>query len=183
MAKRKTRSGMTLSDRAALAADRASTLWEDAFPSYVESVLIPGETIVTRSRLHWIVFAPAIGLFCAAAFLRIAIGAVEPSATVAGWIGLIVAAMGAVSLLGTAVTRASTEIAVTTKRVIHKRGLVWRKSMEMNVEKVESVDVDQSILGRMLGYGTITIKGTGSASEPLTGIEDPLRFRSAITAR
>ncbi|MGA9197580.1 MAG: PH domain-containing protein, partial [Pseudolabrys sp.] len=53
----------------------------------------------------------------------------------------------------------------------------------MNMDKVESVDVDQSILGRMLNYGDITIRGTGVGIEPLSNIDAPLEFRNQVTAR
>lgn len=183
MQKRKTKAPRTFSDRAWTVAERASTLFEDAFPSYVDSVLAPGERIIARSRLHWIVYLPSIGLFAGALALRIAIGAIEPSGTVAGWVGMAVAAIATFSLFSAWLLRTSTEIAVTDRRLIHKWGLIWRDSTEMHVDKIESVNVSQSIMGRMLGYGTVTIRGTGAAAEVLIGIREPLRFRSAITAR
>ena len=76
-----------------------------------------------------------------------------------------------------------TKVAVTDQRVIYKRGLIRRHTVEMNLDKIESVDVDQSIVGRLFGYGTITIRGTGQAVEPLRDMADPLQFRSAILAR
>ncbi len=77
----------------------------------------------------------------------------------------------------------STELVVTDRRVIHKVGFISRKTREMNREKVESIDVDQSVGGRLFGYGTIIVHGTGSSWEPFTNISDPLAFRSLITAR
>jgi uncharacterized membrane protein YdbT with pleckstrin-like domain len=78
--------------------------------------------------------------------------------------------------------RRSTEIAVTDRRIIYKRGWISRHTEEMNISKVETVDVDQSILGRLLGYGTIRIKGIGGSWEPLYYIAAPIRIRSQITA-
>ena len=79
-------------------------------------------------------------------------------------------------------TRLGDELAVTDRRVIYKSGLLARHTLEMNRSKVESVDVDQSILGRIFGFGTIIVRGTGGSLEPIRMISDPLTFRSHITA-
>lgn len=69
------------------------------------------------------------------------------------------------------------EFAITNKRVIIKTGLISRKTFEMNHSKIESVNVDQSVLGRILGYGTISIVGSGGTKEVFPKIKNPLRFR------
>jgi uncharacterized membrane protein YdbT with pleckstrin-like domain len=79
------------------------------------------------------------------------------------------------------IRRASTELAVTDQRVIYKTGLLARHTLEMNRGKVESVAVDQTLLGRLFGYGTVIVRGTGSTLEPIRNISDPLTFRSYIT--
>ena len=76
----------------------------------------------------------------------------------------------------------STEMAITNRRVIAKFGFIWRKTFEIDRQKVESVKVDQSILGRILDYGTVTITGTGSSSEPVQNIDSPLEFRNKLLA-
>ncbi len=78
------------------------------------------------------------------------------------------------------IQRATSEFAVTNRRVVIKVGLVSRKTVELNLEKVESIGVDQSILGRILDYGTIEVVGTGGTREPFRGIRDPLGFRRAV---
>ncbi len=75
----------------------------------------------------------------------------------------------------------TTEIAVTNLRVIYKTGLVKRRTKEMNMDKVESVEVDQSILGRILDYGKVTITGTGAGLEALSGVAQPIELRNSIT--
>jgi uncharacterized membrane protein YdbT with pleckstrin-like domain len=80
------------------------------------------------------------------------------------------------------IRRATTELAVTDHRVIYKSGLLSRHTIEMNRDKVESVDVDQSLLGRIFGYGTVIVRGTGGSLEPIRNIGDPLTFRSYIAA-
>jgi uncharacterized membrane protein YdbT with pleckstrin-like domain len=71
----------------------------------------------------------------------------------------------------------SSEYAITNKRVIIKVGLIQRRTIEMNVQKVESIAVDQTILGRILGYGDITVVGTGATREKFPQIADPIAFR------
>ena len=72
---------------------------------------------------------------------------------------------------------ATSEFAITNKRIIIKVGLISRHTLEMNLSKIESVNIIQSILGRMLGYGTIVVIGTGGTKEPFAGISDPMAFR------
>jgi uncharacterized membrane protein YdbT with pleckstrin-like domain len=74
-----------------------------------------------------------------------------------------------------------TEIDVTDRRVVYKKGLIRRQTNEMNMDKVESVQIDQSILGRMLDYGDVTILGTGEGFETLRTIASPIELRNSIT--
>jgi uncharacterized membrane protein YdbT with pleckstrin-like domain len=71
----------------------------------------------------------------------------------------------------------SSEFAITNKRIIVKQGFISRRTMELNLNKVESVNVDQSILGRLLGYGSITVLGTGGTHEQFSNLSAPLEFR------
>ena len=71
----------------------------------------------------------------------------------------------------------STEVAVTNKRVIAKFGFISRKTVEMSLAKVESVQVDQSLLGRVFDFGTLIVSGAGNPQAPIPGISDPLAFR------
>ena len=73
-----------------------------------------------------------------------------------------------------------TEITVTNRRVIYKKGLIRRQTNEMNMDKVESVRIEQSILGRMLDYGSVTILGTGEGFETLRTIPSPIELRNSI---
>ena len=74
----------------------------------------------------------------------------------------------------------TSEFAITNKRVIVKEGLIYRETLELNLQRVESVSVDQSLFGRMLGYGTLTIIGTGGTRETFHRIAHPLEFRKAV---
>lgn len=74
----------------------------------------------------------------------------------------------------------SVELAVTTKRVIVKHGFISRQTVEMNLNRVESVQVEQGVLGRLFDFGTLVIAGTGTSHAPLAGIADPMGFRKAF---
>ena len=74
-----------------------------------------------------------------------------------------------------------TEIAVTDRRVIYKKGFIRRQTNEMNMDKVESVKIDQSIIGRMLDFGDVAILGTGEGFETLRTIATPIELRNSIT--
>ena len=97
-------------------------------------------------------------------------------------IALLLGLFALASGLDALIRRSTTELAVTDRRVIYKTGIFRRHSMEMNRSKVETVGVNQSILGRVLGYGTVIVRGTGGSFEPIPFIGDPLTFRSHITA-
>lgn len=83
-------------------------------------------------------------------------------------------------LIAPLIAFSTSEFAITNKRVIIKEGFISRRTLEMNLNKIESVNVNQGILGRMLGYGTIVIVGTGGTKEAFAAISDPLTFRKKI---
>ena len=148
---------------------------------YVEGVLQPGEEVRHVSTIHWGIYWPAILLF----LLALA-GVAGFAEQIAPPLPLLVAAVafaiGLLFFLGAWFRRWTTELAVTNRRIVFKRGFIRRHSIEMNMDKVESVDVDQSVLGRILGYGDIVVHGTGGGLEPLRRIDSPIAFRNAVTA-
>jgi uncharacterized membrane protein YdbT with pleckstrin-like domain len=151
---------------------------------YVTRVLQPGETIVYATKLHWFVYLWAILMLficlmlAAAAWLTADNQNLNLAFSIAAAIFALLALWSGIRAF---TRRATTELAVTDQRVIFKTGLLARHTLEMNRGKVESVAVDQSIPGRMFGYGTIVVRGTGSTLEPIRNITDPLTFRSHIT--
>jgi uncharacterized membrane protein YdbT with pleckstrin-like domain len=151
--------------------------------SYLEKILEPGEQVRYVGRLHWLIYWPAIALvICAVALLvAAAIYPDEAPYLLAG--GLVALVFSLLAFIPELLRRRTTEIAVTDRRVIFKTGILRRRSIEMNMDKVESVDVDQSILGRMFDFGTVLIRGTGASLEPLDNVENPLKLRGQITAR
>ncbi len=149
---------------------------------YVESVLKPDEQVLAIGRMHWIVYLR--GALLAAVGLILILAPAGPGlSTALAIVGAIILLFGLWSLAGASIEQATTEIAVTTRRVIQKRGLIRRQTGEMNMEKVKSVIVDQSILGRLLGYGSIVVRGTGSGIEGLHHIADPIALRSSIVVQ
>jgi uncharacterized membrane protein YdbT with pleckstrin-like domain len=151
--------------------------------SYLERILEPGEQVRYVGRLHWLIYSPAITLLICGAVLLIAAAVYsdEVSYLVAG--GLIALLLSLLAFIPELLRRRTTEIAVTDRRVIFKTGILRRRSMEMNMQEVESVDVDQNILGRIFEFGTVLVRGTGASLEPLNNVENPLKLRSQITAR
>jgi uncharacterized membrane protein YdbT with pleckstrin-like domain len=151
---------------------------------YVEQVLQPDEKVIYATSLHWLVYLRAILLLIVAGACLIAAG-MFPEPGVKFALRVVAALFGLIALisgLGAFIRRSTTELAVTDRRVIYKTGIFQRHSMEMNTSKVETVGVNQSILGRILGYGTVMVRGTGGSFEPIPFIGDPLTFRSHITA-
>jgi uncharacterized membrane protein YdbT with pleckstrin-like domain len=138
--------------------------------SYVTRVLQPNETLLYQTRLHWLVFGRAVF------FLVLTL--------IAAWaVAALLLVLALVDGLAAAIRRASTEFAVTDHRIIYKRGLIGRYTIEMARSKVESVDVVQGILGRIFDYGTILVRGTGGSLEPFRLVQAPLQLRSAIIAQ
>lgn len=139
---------------------------------YVDNNLMAGEVVIHQTRVHGIVFLPpammillGIGLF------------LIPLA------GLLVLLVGVVMLVGAWIRHWTSEFAVTDRRVIIKVGLISRQTIEINMSKVESVEVRQGILARLLNYGTIVVIGTGGTKEPFDMIDDPLAFRRAVQSQ
>ena len=152
---------------------------------YIDDILQPDEKVLYSTNAHWIFFLPAIvGWIVAAAFFVVSGMVVSET-----WllVLLVMSAVAAVFALYNTVTawfhRWITEIDVTNLRVVHKTGFIQRKTFEMSLDKVESVDVSQSILGRVFNYGDVEIFGVGEGGKVIKTIASPLEFRNAITAR
>lgn len=140
--------------------------------SYLSQALGPDETLVHKAAVHWIVFVwPS---------LLIVIGFVLAPATSGASMFLVI--FGIVSILGAWIYSATTDLAVSSRKVIAKWGLISRKTIEQRLTKVDTVQVDQGILGRLLNYGSITVTGSGFAPTPIKNIADPLSFRRAVEA-
>lgn len=124
--------------------------------SYVDENLMSGETVLCRARVSRWSLAPTVAL---------------------GVLLLPVFLLGLFFLARAAIAYWSTEFAVTDKRVIAKTGLITRSTVEMFLDKVESLNVSQGLAGRLFDYGTVTIRGTGATAEPIADISAPLALR------
>ena len=149
--------------------------------SYVEQSLGEGEVVRHVAHKHWVIFvAPVSQLVVGLVLIWIGykIGDLRLRLD---WLmrvlGFIILVFGALHLLGAWLTRVTTELAVTNRKVIGKWGLISRRTIEQRLDKVDSIEVEQTILGRILGYGTVEVRGSGVSMTPLRMIGGPLTFR------
>ena len=155
---------------------------------YVDENLVPGELVAFRAHLHWIVVAPALLLGSAldmagiglvvAALLRGGPGGGAPMPVMLAGIVLMIAGSG---WMASGIIRwKATEITVTSRRVLIKTGIVRRYTKEVLLSKVESISVDESMFARALGFGDLTIHGTGGTPETFDRIARPHAFRRQV---
>jgi uncharacterized membrane protein YdbT with pleckstrin-like domain len=145
--------------------------------AYVDQNLISGETVHYRTGLHWVVLVSpiVIGSFLGLMALITLFGAIG--------LGLALLLVAALIVASGFLRRSSSAFAVTNKRVTLKVGLIRRRPLELLLNKIESIGVDQGLLGRMLGYGTIVVRGTGGTAEPFTTVRHALEFRRQVQAQ
>ena len=152
---------------------------------YIDDILQPGEKVLYSTNAHWIFFLPAIAAWVVAIVFLVLSGMVAADTPrLLCWSMAAIAAIFA--LYQTAIAwfhRWTTETDVTNLRVVHKTGFIKRQTFEMSLDKVESVDVNQNILGRILNYGDVMVRGVGEGAKTIETIASPLDFRNHITAR
>jgi len=138
--------------------------------SYIEKNLMEGENIIYRTKLHWIVFLwPIFWLVIAILFFS----GGDKMIAIGGFFSLVAIVTGVAAFI----TYSTSEFGVTNKRVIVKVGFIRRNTIEILLAKVEGIFVKQGILGRILGYGSIIVSGTGGTKDPFHKISNPLEFR------
>jgi uncharacterized membrane protein YdbT with pleckstrin-like domain len=143
---------------------------------YVDNHLLTGEKVVYRAHQHWIIFFwPVFILLVGVALLIL-----FPDVYLAGAVAL---AIGFLSFLWPFIRYKTSEYAVTNKRLVVKLGLIQREADETLLSKIENIAVDQDIWGRILGYGTITITGTGGTREGFPRISAPMELRRQVHAQ
>lgn len=137
--------------------------------SYVQSVITPGESVIAQAKTHWFIYAgPAFWLFIS----LILTAAIPP-------LGAILLVVSLILLFRAWLYAYSTELAVTSKRVIAKFGFIRRSTVELRHDKIESLHVKQGIIGRIFDFGSIVVTGSGGTNAPIPYIAHPLQFRSA----
>jgi len=144
---------------------------------YVDSQLLPGESVMYRSKLHWQVFL--LPGFFAGILLLASIGSFANGANGVGLFSLVLAGF---LILVPFIKRANSEFAVTNRRIIVKLGFFTTRTLELLHSKVEAISVNQGLLGKMLGYGDIVVTGTGGSREEFKTVASPLELRRAVQA-
>jgi uncharacterized membrane protein YdbT with pleckstrin-like domain len=163
--------------------------------SYLERNLIPGEKVFYKTGLHWsVLIGPfLLGAVCiiVAALLAIyaesdksgtssnASGGSGPSEIILAGV-ILLSVIAAVTIIFGIVRRNSTEMGVTNKRVVVKRGILSRRTFELLLSQIEGILVEESFMGRIFGFGTVIIRGTGGTPETFVGIAHPLEFRRQV---
>jgi len=157
--------------------------------SYAEKHLIAGETVQYETRLHWIVMMghaliatvfALVGVSLLITPWRVVNGGEASSAGALRWAGVACVVVAAIFFGIGFVRRSATEMAVTNKRVIVKSGLANRRTTELLLSRIESIAVEEPALGRLLGYGTVIVRGTGGTPEVFPQIARPLEFREQV---
>ncbi|WP_201499523.1 PH domain-containing protein [Psychrobacter arenosus] len=127
--------------------------------SYIDNNLTNGEVVVQKAKVSWWSQDKLIFL---------------------GIILLLAYGIGLIFLIAAYINVTHTEIALTNKRLIMKKGFIKRDTVELNLSKIEGLVVKQSMTGRLLNYGTLIVSGTGELKTPLPSISEPMEFKKAI---
>ncbi len=159
--------------------------------SYIESVMMRDEDVIFAARLHWIIYFWGLTLTLIGwvftfygfdsilehfAHVKLPIG-LEPMVK---WFNLGIVVVGVLLIILAYIKQQTTELAVTNRRVLAKFGIISRTTFELFLNKVESVNIDQPIMGRLLGFGSIHVKGTGGGMSPIDGIYYPEFFQRVL---
>jgi uncharacterized membrane protein YdbT with pleckstrin-like domain len=142
---------------------------------YVDSQLLPGENVLYRSKLHWQVFLFP-GLFA----VILALASIVLVVGGAKGFGLFLLVPAGFLILAPFIKRANSEFAVTNKRIVVKLGFFTTRTVELLHSKVETISVNQGLLGKMLGYGDIVVTGSGGTREEFKAVAKPLELRRAV---
>jgi uncharacterized membrane protein YdbT with pleckstrin-like domain len=143
---------------------------------YVDDHLLSGEKVMYRAHQHWIIFFwPVFIILAGIAWLII-----RPDIWI---VGAVVVGVGVLGFLFPLIKYKTSEYAVTNKRLVVKLGLIQREADETLLSKIEAIAVDQDIWGRVLGYGTVTITGTGGTRESFRRISAPMELRRQVHAQ
>jgi uncharacterized membrane protein YdbT with pleckstrin-like domain len=151
--------------------------------SYASKHLIPDEKLLYETRLSWVVLfwpviVPTLILLGIGGYLVYHYANADVDNMKEIGVGLIVVAA---LVFGIGLTkRNATEMAVTNKRVLIKQGVFGRRTLEILLQKIESIAVEESMSGRMLGFGTVIVRGTGGTPEPFKKMAHPLEFRRHV---
>jgi uncharacterized membrane protein YdbT with pleckstrin-like domain len=141
--------------------------------SYIDKNLMEGEEVIYRTKLHWFIFVRPLITFL---IFMMLLGMGQPYSSLAVLVFLLVMYWS----INAFIQFVSSEFALTNKRVLIKHGFVKRNSLETLLSKIEGIQVQQGILGRLFDYGTIIIIGMGGTKNPFHKIQKPMEFRKAV---
>jgi uncharacterized membrane protein YdbT with pleckstrin-like domain len=176
----------------------ATTAVAEIEMSYVRKSLVPGETLMYDTRHHWIVLLGPLLMSLVLAALGIGcLGEVVAAREGRGFLvdapanemhaaeiaGIVLIVIAVVALIWGLTKRSATEMAVTNKRVLIKTGLGNRRTLDLMLSRVESIGVEETFWGRMFGYGSVTLRGTGGTPESFVMISHPQEFRRSVQAQ
>ena len=150
--------------------------------SFIDKNLLSNEVVIYRAKLHWAIFINAfLYLFLSVLTCVFNVWISEPNQIL--WtISLLALLFALASGINSYIRLKTSEFAITNKRVLIKVGFIRRHSLEVLLHKVEGIGVNQSILGRIFGFGTIIVTGTGGTKETFDQIDSPLEFRKQVQA-
>ena len=138
-------------------------------PSYIETTLTKGENVLYSAKVSIFLLVPSF-------LIGLILVLISPEIRFLGFL------VWMVGLARFVVVFSTTELGITNKRLIAKFGLFTRETIELNLSKIESVQVSQGIFGRALNYGNIIVRGSGGTPAPIPNISDPIAFRKAFSA-
>jgi uncharacterized membrane protein YdbT with pleckstrin-like domain len=155
---------------------------------YIEKNLISGEKVLYKTRLHSIavvfplLVGSLIGIGAAYCLYVSMAGNPQPGGDPKLWAasGLVLLLVAVLTVAMALLKRNATEMAVTNRRILIKSGILSRRTVELLLSRVESIVITESFFGRMLGYGTVVVRGTGGTPEPFTLIAHPTEFRRHV---
>ena len=150
--------------------------------SFIDKNLLSNEVVIYRANLHWAIFINAF-VYLSLSVLTCAFNVwiTEPNQIL--WtISLLALVFALISGISSYIRLKTSEFPITNKRVLIKAGFIRRHSLEVLLHKVEGIGVNQSILGRIFGFGTIIVTGTGGTKETFDQIDSPLEFRKQVQA-
>lgn len=160
--------------------------------AYVDKILLPDEHIVYSATLHWVMYVRGLAMTASAGlvgsaghgFLIVAFGErlADQFSKPLSAAAMIVVLAGASLLLGAYIRQTSTELVVTNKRLIAKYGFISRTTFEILVNRITGANFDQTVMGRVLGYGTVLVHGAGGEISPIDQVSDPQLFYRALVS-
>ena len=150
--------------------------------SYISRTLTPGETVIYVAKVHPAIYVAMIPTFLIleAVFYYVCIFNFKSNGVTPSPIAYMLLLLPFLVFLQSWLMIKTTELALTNRRVISKTGIFTQKTAELQINQIESVEVEQGIAGRLLNYGSVLVKGTGGGASPAPGIVDPFDFRKAV---